>query len=233
MHDFGDVDGIDVPLERSAGAISSHVRDALQAVDALVLLGGNNGVTRPAFLGLPAATEQAGLLTLDAHLDLRDLQSGLNNGNPIRALLKDGLAGNRIVQIGIQSFANSSAYARVAREAGIAVVTVVEIHRRGIEAVVTESLARLACECSAIYVDLDLDVLDRVFAPATAGSRPGGLSPADVHQAARLCGAHPKVRVIDLVEMDPQLDIADVTALNAALCLLSFAAGFRTRSLGG
>ena len=60
-----------------------------------------------------------GLLTIDAHLDLRSLDGGLSNGNPVRALLADGLPGGQIVQVGLQSFANSAAYAEVAREAGI------------------------------------------------------------------------------------------------------------------
>ena len=74
-------------------------------------------------------------------------------------------------------------------------------------------------------MDLDLDVLDRAYAPATPGSRPGGLTPHHIRKAARVCGTHPKVRILDLVEMDPTRDIADATALAAAACLLEFASG--------
>jgi arginase family enzyme len=172
---------------------------------------------------------RAGLLTLDAHLDLRDLNPELTNGNPVRALLADGLLGANIVQIGIQPFANSHAYLEVAREAGIKVVSVSEVRARGIGMVVEEALDLLDEVVDAIYVDLDLDVLDRVFAPATPGSRPGGLTPADVRTAARLCGAHPKVRVLDLVEVDPTKDVAEATVFAAGLCLLSFASGLLGR----
>ena len=81
----------------------------------------------------------------------------------------------------------------------------------------------------AIYVDLDLDVLDRAFAPATPGSRPGGLNPWELRHAAHLCGRHPKVRILDLVEIDPPNDIADMTSLAAAACLLSFTSGVLRR----
>jgi len=80
-----------------------------------------------------------------------------------------------------------------------------------------------------IYVDLDLDVLDRAFAPATPGSRPGGLTPWEMRTAARVCGEFARVRVFDLVEMDPEQDIAGQTALCAAACLLSFASGVHRR----
>lgn len=78
-------------------------------------------------------------------------------------------------------------------------------------------------------VDIDVDVLDRTFAPATPGSRPGGLAPWQLRAAAPLCARHPKVRAADLVETDPEEDISDRTTLAAAATLLSFAAGVLER----
>jgi formiminoglutamase len=178
---------------------------------------------------MSADLSRAGLLTLDAHLDLRDLNAGLTNGNPVRALLADGLPGTQIVQIGIQPFANSRKYLNVAREAGIKVTSTAEVRAMGIETAVSEALDRLDQDVEAIYVDLDLDVLDRAFAPATPGSRPGGLTPAEIRTAVRLCGSHAKVRVLDLVEIDPTKDVADATLFAAALALLSFASGLLGR----
>jgi formiminoglutamase len=196
--------------------------------DAVVLLGGDNSITRPGCHGL-GHLGRTGLLTFDAHFDLRHLDAGLTNGNPVRALLRDGLPGDHIVQVGIQSFANSAPYAALAREVGIHVVTAPAVWERGIIKVVDEALAYLNTRADRIYVDLDLDVLDRAYAPATPGSRPGGLAPYQVRQAARLCGLDPKVRVLDLVEMDPTNDISDTTALNAAACVLEFASGVLER----
>jgi formiminoglutamase len=209
------------------------VRQALADADALVLLGGDNSITRPGVHGAAGALSDCGLLTLDAHLDLRDLNAGLTNGNPVRALLADGLPGAKIVQIGIQPFANSRAYYEVARAAGITVVPVSEVRARGIQAVVTHALDYLANQVETIYVDLDVDVLDRAFAPATPGSRPGGITPAELRAAARLCGAHPKVRVMDLVEVDPTRDVADSTVFATAMCLLAFASGLLARQYTG
>ena len=227
--DRGDVALADIAPADALVPLAAAVRGALAEVDALALLGGDNSITRPGCHGMCSELSRAGLLTLDAHLDLRDLNPELTNGNPVRALLADGLPGANIVQIGIQPFANSRAYLEVAREAGIKVVSVSEAHARGIGMVVEEALDLLDETVDAIYVDLDLDVLDRVFAPATPGSRPGGLTPAEVRTAARLCGAHPKVRVLDLVEIDPTKDVAEATVFAAGLCLLSFASGLLGR----
>jgi len=227
--DRGDVPLADTSPADALGPLAAAVRGAGAEAQALVMIGGDNSITRPGCHGMCHELARAGLITLDAHLDLRDLHPGLTNGNPVRALLADGLPGAQIVQIGIQPFANSRKYFDVAREAGIKVISVAEVRAMGIETAISEALDRLDQDVEAIYVDLDLDVLDRAFAPATPGSRPGGLTPSEVRTAARLCGAHAKVRVLDLVEIDPTKDIADATVFAAGLAMLSFASGLLGR----
>jgi formiminoglutamase len=224
--DLGDLPVHDLSPEEAFEPIRDVVRAARTP---LVLLGGDNSITRPGCHGMDANLKNCGLLTLDAHLDLRHLDDGLTNGNPVRALLRDGLPGDQIFQIGIQAFANSEAYAAVAWEAGIHVASADCVRDRGIDRVVGDALQHLANRAECIYVDLDLDVLDRMYAPGTPGSRPGGLAPHQVRRAAYLCGMHPKVRAMDLVEFDPTNDIADTTALAAASCLLEFASGLLAR----
>jgi formiminoglutamase len=170
-----------------------------------------------------------GLLTIDAHFDLRDTSNGLHNGNPLRALLDDGMPGANIVQIGIAPFANSGEYMRVANEAGIKVVPVTTTRHMDLQVLVHEYLAFLADRVDAIYVDLDVDVLDRAFAPACPGARPGGLSPGSVIEACYEIGANPKVKAMDIVEIDPEKDINDCTCLAAGMFLLSFACGVVAR----
>ena len=104
VHDAGDV-----PLKAVSPADAFEpVRNAVaaQAHRALtILIGGNNAITRPAAHAL--GLERVGVLTLDAHFDLRDTDHGLTNGNPIQALLDDGLDGRRISQVGLAPFANT------------------------------------------------------------------------------------------------------------------------------
>ncbi|MFN2477187.1 MAG: arginase family protein [Chthoniobacterales bacterium] len=224
-----DLAGLTVWDRGDVAPTAEAIRDTCGDV-ATVLLGGDNGITLPGVqaMGLPLA--RCGVLTFDAHHDLRDLDRGLTNGTPIRALLRDGLPGANVVQVGIQPFTNSAAYAHVAREAGVRVVTADQVRERGIELVVRDALDSLANHVDAIYVDLDVDVLDRAFSPACPGSRPGGLEPWMLRRAARLCGAHPKIRILDIVEVDPTKDIADATCLAAASFLLAFAAGVASRA---
>ena len=228
-HDLGNVDIAAQQPADSFAVIRDAASRALAESDALVVLGGDNSITRPGVHGLGLPLDECGLLTIDAHFDLRDLEAGLTNGNPVRALLADGLPGGNIVQIGIQSFANSGHYAEVARNAGIHVVSAEQAHHCGLAKAVADGLAELSARVRAIYVDADLDALDRAFSPACPGSRPGGFAPWMLREAVRAAGACASVRVLDLVEMDPERDIADTTALTAAACLLEFAAGLVSR----
>lgn len=226
VHDAGDV----VVKALAPAEAFAPVRDAVtaQAGRALsVLVGGNNAITRPGVHGL--GLERVGLLTLDAHFDLRDTDQGLTNGNPVRALLEDGLAGERISQVGLAPFANTRRAHETARAAGISVRTARECRERGLAAVVVEELERLSGLVEAIYVDFDIDVIDRSQWPASPGARPGGVGVHDFFDATRVVAAHPKVRAVDLTEYDPSLEVGDLGSLTAGRWFCELLAGFGAR----
>ncbi len=233
VSDLGDLDLSLSSPEDALEPIANLIRGALGGNDAVIVLGGDNGITRPGVHGMGVDLARCGLLTLDAHFDLRDTKAGLHNGNPVRALLKDGLPGPNISQIGLQSFANSPDYAEIAVKANIAYHTVDQVREIGLTKIVEQELVRLGHLADVIYVDLDVDVLDRVFTPGTPGARPGGLMPSEVRRAAYLLGANNRVRVMDIVEVDPQRDVNDVSIMAAASFLLGFAAGMVSRHSHG
>jgi arginase family enzyme len=229
IHDAGDLMLKIASPEDAFEPIRAAVAEQAARRELTILLGGNNAVTRPGVHGLDPSFERVGLLTLDAHFDLRDTDCGLNNGNPVQALLEDGLDGRRISQAGLAPFANTRKAHEKAQRARISVRTLSECRERGLADIVAEELAHLAAACEAIYVDFDIDVIDRTEAPGAPGARPGGVRAHDFFEAARLIGAYPKVRAVDLVEFDPSLDVADLSALVAARWFVELLAGFATR----
>lgn len=188
-----------------------------------VLLGGHNGVTHAA-LASRQDLSSWGLLTLDAHHDVRAYEGVPGNGSPVRALVDAGLPGRHIAQVGIHGFCNAPGHRHWCEAQGIRVVGPADIAR------VPDLLDELAGRCEHVYVDVDIDVLDRAFAPACPGARPGGISPRELFEAAHVAGAHPAVRAVDLVEVDPERDVASVTVDAMAVCLLAVASGFATRT---
>jgi arginase family enzyme len=198
--------------------------------DLLVLLGGDNAVTRPALRAVASDLSRAGLLTLDAHHDVRGFHDGPTNGTPVRGLIEDGLPGRSVVQVGIGDLTNSRAYRRWCDAQGITVVSATTARRDGVGDVVRRELDRLAQTCDVLYVDLDVDVVDRAFAPGCPGARPGGLTSYELLAAAVEAGRHPAVRAVDIVEVDATADPDGVTVDLAAMCLLSVAAGLVART---
>jgi arginase family enzyme len=178
--------------------------------------------------GLGGSLEEIGLITLDAHFDMRETSDGLSNGNPVRALLEDGLPGANIAQVGLASFANSAAMHKDAVDCGNFVVTMGDIRRIGIDQAISNALDHVA-HCDALVIDCDIDVIDRAQMPAAPGARPGGMAVADFFAGVRRLASDPRVRVIDLVEWDPSLDDSDLSALTAARWVAECLAGYELR----
>jgi formiminoglutamase len=229
LFDAGDVDLNKASPGTAFALIRAAVAKQAVAHDLVVLLGGNNAITRGGVHGTGATLLRTGLITFDAHFDLRDTDLGLNNGNPIQALLEDGLPGANISQIGLAPFANTKKAHGKAKTAGITVHTLADCRAKGFAALTARELDRLSQHCDHIYVDCDIDVIDRAQMPAAPGARPGGIDTADFFATTRLAAAHPKVKAIDLAEFDPTTDINATGAFTAARWLAEIACGFLTR----
>lgn len=190
----------------------------------LVAIGGDNSITTAVAQGAGAT----GLITLDAHHDLRD---GRSNGSPVRRLVDGGLPGERIVQVGVADFANSAEYAARARDYGITVISREQVAMRGMTDVMAQALEVAGAGAHpTVHVDLDVDVCDRAVVPACPASVPGGLSAGELRHAARLAVADPRVASLDLTEVDARADSADGRTVRlVALCVLEAAAGLLSR----
>ena len=228
VYDAGDValKGVS-PADSFAPVRDAAAAQAQGARGLTVLIGGNNAITRPGVHAL--GLDRVGLLTLDAHFDLRDTDQGLTNGNPVQALLEDGLTGERISQVGLAPFANTRRAHDKAKAAGITVRTARACRELGLAVVAAQELERLASLCDVIYVDFDIDVIDRSHWPASPGARPGGISVYDFFDATRVIGAHAKVKAVDLTEYDPSLEVGDLGALTAGRWFCELLAGFEGR----
>lgn len=230
--DAGDIDEPDGP-NGEADTIA-RVRELAPAF--MIALGGDNSLTYPVALGVAAT----GLITFDAHFDLRD---GISNGTPVRRLVEDTPSAasvptgridpRRIVQIGIADFANSAAYARRAADWGIRVITLDEVRRRGIDDVVAEAVDVAGLEGGRIHLDIDVDVCDRSVAPGCPASVPGGLAAWELRALTRAVASDSRVVSADIAEVDATADAEDARTVRlAALCVLELLAGVASRTAG-
>jgi formiminoglutamase len=193
-----------------------------------LLLGGDNALTWRAMSAFARGhLVDWGLITLDAHLDMREGQS---NGSPVRQLLDEGLSGSSIVQVGLADFSNSAAYARDAVDAGVRIIARHDLRRRSVADVVAEALDIAGAGGRPIYVDIDMDVCDRSVVPGCPAAAPGGLSADELREFVRLVCAHPRVIALDVTEIDVARDTPDERTVRlAALVLLEALAGYLRR----
>ncbi len=227
--DYGDIDiknqspkdGF-APIVKSFGPLTrTHKLSAL--------IGGHSGITRPGVHALDPSLKQVGLLTLNNYLGLHPTKDGLSNRNSVRALLEDGLPGAHIAQIGLAPFVNTAKTHAAALKAGMEIYTQADCRQHGLGAILTTALHTLSKRVDMIYVDFNMDAIDKSRSPGAPGARSGGLSSLDFFKATRLIGAHSKVQAVGLCEFDPGLDTGDMTALIAGRWFGELLAGFKAR----
>ena len=222
--DFGDVvepDSVEGEARTSALAAAASARAGL-----LIGLGGDNSATFAMARGVfgQSASQPPGLITLDAHHDLRE---GVSNGSPVRRLIDEAnLDGRNIVQIGIADFSNSPAYAKRAKELGIYVIPRSALRGRTPSDVMAEAVSVAGSTGGPIHLDFDVDVCDRSVVPACPAAAPGGISADEFRQFAFEAGRYAQIRSVDFTEIDASKDSADGRTVRlAALAILELAAG--------
>jgi formiminoglutamase len=235
VRDLDDVVGDhDDPDARAAhDRIRGASADAARTGAVVVVVGGDNSLTRPAMQGVMAAQPDAawGLVTLDAHHDCRPATGGSLNGTPVRELIESGLPGDRVAQIGIHPLGNAREHADWARAHGVHVFPLDAVRSDGVAGTVTSAMSVLRGRgVERVYVDFDLDVVDRAFAPACPASLPGGLRPDELFHAAFLLGATREVCAADLCEVDANADVNGITVRLAAATFVNFCSGVASRA---
>lgn len=216
--DFGEVSKPD-SQEKTVAELTQHYENART----FILLGGDNSITYSGARALLNFVDPSklGVITLDAHHDLRD---GISNGSPIKQLLDAGLPGKNVVQIGINNFANSMFYSDRAKKAGITV-----LHRDSFQKFTPEQIAKKAltklAKCTHLYIDIDMDVCDRSVVPAAPAAMPGGISADELRRLASNLAKDKRSNHFDITELDATIDTPDQRSIRlAALLVLEIAA---------
>jgi formiminoglutamase len=225
--DVGDIGMVTLEPVASHDRIEMALASLYAAAPLVIVIGGDHSITRPALSARArVAGAPLGLIQFDAHHDVRVLDNGPNNGTPVRGAIEKGaLQANAVAQIGIHGFSNAVGYAAWARSQGIGVYTMRDVRQRGILSVVEMALAQARSAPGGVYVTVDMDVLDRAFAPGCPASSPGGMATTDLVEALFWLGQQDNIVGFDVVEVDPTRDIADMTVKATCLAFLAFLAG--------
>ncbi len=222
--------------ERGHANIRAKVHEVIRRGITPVLLGGDHSITWPSATAVADALGwgRLGLVHFDAHADTADTIDGnlASHGTPMRRLIESGAVRARnFVQVGLRGYWPPAEVFRWMADQGLRWHPMQEVWERGIAAVMADAVAEAMDGCDAIYLSVDIDVLDPGFAPGTGTPEPGGMSPADLLRAVRQVVLEAPVVAMDVVEVAPAYDHADLTVNNAHRVVYEALAAWAKRKL--
>jgi agmatinase len=232
--DYGDAICPHGLVEQSHAAIRSRVAEVASRGIVPVVLGGDHSITWPSASAVAAAHGwgRIGVVHFDAHADTADQIDGnlASHGTPMRRLVESGaVLGRNFVQVGLRGYWPPAETFSWMRAQQMRYHLMEEVWSRGLQAVLDDAVAQAMEGCDAVYLSVDIDVLDPGFAPGTGTPEPGGLSPVDLLRAVRRLAIEVPLVALDVVEVCPPYDCAEITVNNAHRVVLEFLAGLAVR----
>lgn len=213
-------------IARVSNKLASIVYSSCVDKSLPIILGGDHSTSIGSISGASKAYGKIGLLWIDAHPDSNTPDTSLTgnvHGMTVAISLGYGyrelvncfgfcpkVDPHNICMIGIKDI--DPAESRFLQEKGISVFTMSAIQERGIADVIKEAALRISRETEAVYVSLDADVMDSHIAPGTGIASKGGLAYREITYLAQYIGAHISLAAIDIIEVNPLLDLKNTTA---------------------
>lgn len=223
IEDYGNIFVEGTDLESARETQIQLVSQLIQHQKLPIILGGGHETALGDYLGMAQHYEKIGIVNIDAHYDLRIPVEGSTSGTPFFEMNHFCQTHNREFHyfcIGIQPTGNTSALFERAKELNVKTILADEVHSNLAQSL--QELSGYLENFNAIYLSLDLDVLDGAFAPGVSAPSANGLTPFQVKSIIRTVLASQKVKVFDVVELNPEFDQDNRTAKLAAQFIAEF-----------
>jgi len=223
--DYGDAVCYPGLADQAHEAIRARVSELASRKIVPMVIGGDHSITYPSATAVADAygRGKVGMVHFDAHADTgRDAWGNLaSHSTPMRRLIDSGaIPGRNFVQIGLRGYWPERETFEWMRAQGMRWHRMAELLDRGVETVIGQAIQEALDGPEFIYLSIDIDVLDPGFAPATGTPEPGGMQPADLLRAVRNIALRTRLVAMDVVEVSPPYDHAEITAQNANRCIL-------------
>jgi formimidoylglutamase len=223
--DAGDAPVTPMDVERGHLVIRQKVLEVARSGAIPIILGGDHSITYPSASAVAevVAPRRLGIVHFDAHADAANTTWGnlRSHGTPMRRLIESGAVdGRNFVQVGLRGYWPGPETLDWMAEHGMRWHLMTEIEERGAEAVVADAIQQALDGPEVIYLSVDIDVIDPGMAPGTGTPEPGGLLTRELLRAIRQVVGSVELAAMDVVEVSPPFDQAEVTATAAHRCVL-------------
>jgi len=214
--DYGDAACPNGLVDESLANIRARVHEVASRKIVPFVIGGDHTITWPSATAVADVYGygNVGMVHFDAHADTADNCDGnlASHGTPMRRLIESGaIPGKNFIQIGLRSYWPPEETWNWMAEQGMRWHLMDEIWERGFQTVMADAVAEALDGPDYLYISVDIDSLDPAYAPATGTPEPGGIVAADLMRIIRELGYRHKVVAMDVVEVAPAYDQADVT----------------------
>ena len=235
--DYGDIEATPADLATSHARLRTAINEIGAAGAVAITLGGDHSLSTPV---MQALADQHGadgysVIHFDTHADTGADVLGVANshGTPFyRGVTEGFMRGDHLVQVGLRGSWPWPDEFQWMREQGIRWHTMDEIDDRGLATVLDEAIAHAASKAPRVYLTIDVDVMDPAYAPGTGTPEPGGMTTRELLRCARTVASRVDLVAMDVVEVSPPYDHADVTAMAAHRIVLETLSGIAFRRSG-
>ncbi|RSM74747.1 agmatinase [Kibdelosporangium aridum] len=235
--DAGDIEMFSGDAERSLTTLRGEVAKVVRAGAIPLILGGDHSIAFPDAGGVADVLGhgRVSMIHFDAHADTGDIEFGSlwGHGQPMRRLIESGaLRGDRFLQIGLRGYWPGPDVLKWMAEQRMRSYEMSEIVARGLTPCLTEAFDIATDDCDGVFLSVDIDVCDPGHAPGTGTPEPGGLSARELLDSVRRICLELPVVGIDVVEVSPPYDHADITAALANRVVLEALSAIAHRRTG-
>lgn len=215
--DFGNILLEDHNLEKARSEQIEFITQLLTNNYFPIILGGGHETALGNYLALSRQEKRIGILNIDAHFDLRIPVEQSTSGTPFFEMAQFCQENNREFQysvVGIQPNGNTEALFQRAKELNVQTILAEQIHADLPNTL--HCIENYISEFDALYLSIDLDVLDGAFAPGVSAPSVDGLTSHEMKTILKMIHQSGKVKLVDIVELNPELDQDNRTAKLAA-----------------
>ncbi len=226
VKDFGDVEVCSYDHFETKNRIENKCRELHQTKYIPVLLGGDCSITWPQIKALHDSVEgKVGIVHFDGHLDLLDstpIQGEFSHSSSIRRAIEllPRVDSRNVVQIGCRAY-NYPDYYEYIVEKGITEISPRDFYRLGIEGVARLTLEKAARDTEVMFVTIDIDVLEGIYAPGSGANETGGFNTYELQELMKLLA--PYTHSFNVTEVNPPFDLKnEFSSIAAAKLMFDF-----------
>ena len=234
VYDAGDVEMYSGDAERSVRDLQAAVAAVAVTGAIPLIVGGDHTIAWPDAAGVAQHVGQGrvSMIHFDAHADTGDVEFGslVGHGQPMRRLIESGaVRGDRFLQMGLRGYWPGPETLAWMAEQGMRSYEMTEIVARGLDECLTEAFGIATDACDGVFLSVDIDVCDPGHAPGTGTPEPGGLTARQLLDAVRRIAYELPVAGVDVVEVAPPYDHAEITSALANRVVLEALSGIARR----